>query len=96
MYRDEPLTDEEELRGILGDAAVDELVAADDGGVPSPLEVAIDVMRLLQGWVDDDRVGRWFTQPQHRLDGRSPLQALCEGHTDVVLDAARRWVAAQG
>lgn len=90
MYRDDPLDDEAELREIVGDDPVDRLVDA-DAVIP-----ALDVLRLLQGWVSDDRAGRWFVAVQRRLDDRSPVDALVDGDDDLVLDAARRWAAAQG
>lgn len=90
MYRDDPLDDEFELRELLGDAPVDEL---DDADVLLP---ALDVLRLLQGWVDDEDAARWFLTAQRRLEGRSPVRALADGDDDLVLDAARRWAAAQG
>ena len=90
MYRDDPLDDEMELRELLGDDPVDTLVDAD---VVVP---ALDVLRVLQGWVDDDRAARWFLDVQRRLDDRDPVTALADGDDDLVLDAARRWAAAQG
>jgi hypothetical protein len=88
MYRDDPLDDEEELRAILGDPAVDRLV---DVGMVGD---AVDVLRVLQGWVDDERARDWFRTSQRRLDGRSPLEGLVDGDSDEVRDAARHWVAA--
>lgn len=105
MYRDDPLDDEAELRAIVGDDPVDELVtAADevtaaDSGTDvdrTPVEVALDVLRVLQGWADDDAAGRWFLREQRRLDGRSAVAALADGDYDEVEDAATAWVAAQG
>lgn len=95
MYRDDPLDDEFELREIVGDDAVDVL---DEAEVldRDPVEVALDVLRVLQGWVDDQTAGRWFHQAQRRLDGQSPLQALASGSFEDVEDAARAWAAAQG
>ena len=90
MYRDDPMDDELELRELLGDEPVDRLVDA-DAVVPS-----LDVLRLLQGGVDDEPAARWFLAPQRRLDGRDPVEALADGDDDLVLDAARRWAAAQG
>ena len=90
MYRDEPLDDEFELRELLGEAIVDDL---DDADAVLP---ALDVLRLLQGWVDDAEAARWFLVDQRRLEDRSPVQALVDGDDDLVLDAARRWAAAQG
>lgn len=96
MYRDDPLDDEAELRDIAGDDAVDRLLAAEDDLDGDPVEVALDVLRLLQGWVDDEAAGRWFTRAQGRLDGRTPVDALAAGEFDDVLDAARAWAAANG
>lgn len=90
MYRDEPLDDEFELRELLGEGVVDDLGDA-DAVLP-----ALDVLRLLQGWVDDTDAARWFLGEQRRLEDRSPVQALVDGDDDLVLDAARRWAAAQG
>ena len=90
MYRDEPLDDEFELRELLGDEVVD---ALDDAEAVLP---ALDVLRLLQGWVDDTDAARWFLTAKRRLEDRSPVQALVDGDDDLVLDAARRWAAAQG
>ena len=90
MYRDDPLDDELELRELLGEEPVDRLVDA-DAIVP-----ALDVLRLLQGWVSDDRATQWFLGVQKRLDDRDPVTALADGDDDLVLDAARRWAAAQG
>lgn len=95
MYRDDPLDDEEELRAIVGDPAVDALEATDQPA-GDPVEVALDVLRLLQGWVDDETAGRWFHRSQGRLEGRTPLDALAAGAFDEVLDAARAWAAAHG
>lgn len=96
MYRDDPLDDEEELRAIAGDGAVDALVDARDDLAGDPVEVALDVLRILQGWVDDEAAGRWFSRPQGRLDERTPVAALAAGEFDEVLDAARSWAAANG
>lgn len=96
MYRDDPLDDEMELREIVGDAPVDRLHQA-SGDLPGdPVLEAIDVLRLLQGWVDDRAAGAWFTTPQQRLEGRTPVDTLADGGADEVLDAARAWAAAQG
>ena len=95
MYRDDPLDDEYELREIVGDEAVDALAAA-EGTPADPVEVAVDVLRVLQGWVDDEAAGRWFHQEQRRLDGRRPLDALAAGAVEDVSDAASAWAAAQG
>ena len=96
MYRDDPLDDEAELRALLGDSAVDELLvtpaAADDER--SPLLAALDVLRVLQGWVEDDDAGRWFTTTQRRLGDRSPVTVLAAGAYEDVEDAARAYAAA--
>ncbi len=91
MYRDEPLDDEQELRDLLGDDQVDQVV--DD---VTALETALDVLRLLQGWVDDGRAARWLTTSARRLDGQTPIEALAAGDTDDVVDACRGYIAAQG
>ena len=102
MYRDDPLDDEAELRAIVGDDGVDRLVDhptvgdGGPGGGRTPLLAALDVLRVLQGWVDDDEAGRWFDQPQRRLDGRTPLDALTDGDFDDVEEAARAFAAANG
>jgi prophage tail gpP-like protein len=96
VYRDDPLDDELELRAIVGDDPVDRLVAASAAGGRTPLEVALDVLRVLQGWVDEDAAGRWFTTAQRRLDGRDPVAALVVGDLEEVEDAARAWAAAHG
>jgi len=96
VYRDDPLDDEAELREVLGDAPVDRLVAADGDHQRTPLDAALDVLRVLQGWVDDRRAGRWFTTPQRRLEDRTPIEALLAGAVEEVEDAARAWAAAQG
>lgn len=96
MYRDDPLDDEEELRAIAGDEAVDALIDAEDDLADDPVEAALDTLRVLQGWVDDEAAGRWFHRAQGRLDGRTPIEALCAGASDDVLDAARAWAAANG
>lgn len=96
MYRDDPLDDEAELRAVAGDEAVDVLVTADPGLDREPLEVALDVLRVLQGWVDDSSAGRWFNVRQRRLEDRSPVEALSSGAFEEVEDAARSWAAAQG
>jgi len=95
MYRDDPLDDEFELRAIVGDDQIDLLGAAHDGR-RGAVEVALDVLRVLQGWADDDTVARWFTSPQRRLGARTPVRALAEGAFDDVEDAARAWAAARG
>lgn len=95
MYRDDPLDDELELRELVGDEAVDRLAEASD--LPDdPVGIAVDVLRVLQGWVDDEAAAAWFHQPQRRLDGRRPLDALATGAFEEVLDAASAWAAAQG
>ena len=96
MYRDDPLDDEEELRAIVGDDEVDVLVQAADELDGDPLAVALDTLRVLQGWVEDDAAGRWFQRPQGRLGERTPVAALAAGAFDEVLDAARAWAAANG
>jgi hypothetical protein len=96
VYRDDPLDDEAELRELLGDAQVDRLADADRGQPRTPLDAALDVLRVLQGWVDDEQAARWFVTPQRRLDGLRPLDALCTGRTEEVEDAGRAWAAAQG
>jgi hypothetical protein len=99
VYRDDPLDDELELRAIVGDDAVDGLHGAEvdvPPGERAPVEVAIDVLRVLQGWVDEDAAGRWFHQAQKRLEGRTPLDALAAGAVEEVEDAARAWAAAHG
>ncbi|MEX2549207.1 MAG: antitoxin Xre/MbcA/ParS toxin-binding domain-containing protein [Nitriliruptoraceae bacterium] len=96
MYRDDPLDDEAELRAIAGDEPVDTLLAAPVDGERTPLEVALDVLRVLQGWVDDRSAARWFSTPQRRLADRTPIEALASGAFEEVEDAARAWAAAQG
>ena len=96
MYRDDPLDDELELRAILGDDAVDALHAADLDRDRHPVEVALDVLRVLQGWVDESSAARWFASPQKRLEGRTPLAALASGAYEEVEDAGRAWAAAHG
>jgi hypothetical protein len=96
VYRDDPLDDEAELRELLGDEEVDRLVAADRGQTRTPLEAALDVLRVLQGWVDDASAATWFVTAQRRLDGAQPVEALCTGRVEEVEDAARAWAAAQG
>ena len=96
MYRDDPLDDEAELRELLGDAEVDRLVDAGGHAVRRPLDAALDVLRVLQGWVDDAPAARWFVTAQRRLDGARPVDALIAGHLEEVEDAARAWAAAQG
>ncbi|MFP4312156.1 MAG: hypothetical protein ACLFS9_09295 [Nitriliruptoraceae bacterium] len=96
MYRDDPLDDEAELRHLLGDEEVDRLADAARERARTPLEAALDVLRVLQGWVEDPPAARWFLTPQRRLDGARPVDALCAGHLEEVEDAARSWAAAQG
>jgi hypothetical protein len=96
MYRDDPLDDELELRAIVGDEPVDELHAAASTADRGPVEVALDVLRVLQGWVEEEAAARWFHQPQKRLEGRTPLEALASGAYEEVEDAARAWAAAHG
>lgn len=96
MYRDDPLDDEFELREVLGDDAVDGLT---DGDVPAertPIEAAVDVLRVLQGWVADDAAARWFLANQRRLGGERPVDLLRRGAYEDVEEAARVWAAAQG
>lgn len=96
MYRDDPLDDEAELRAVLGDEPVDDLLveppATDDER--TPLLAALDVLRVLQGWIDDDDAGRWFTTTQRRLGDRTPVQVLAMGAFEDVEDAARAYAAA--
>lgn len=96
MYRDDPLDDEAELRALVGDPEVDQLLtepaAADDER--SPLLAALDVLRVLQGWVDDEDAGRWFTHRQRRLGDRTPIELLAAGAYEDVEDAARAYAAA--
>ena len=96
MYRDDPLDDEAELRDVVGDDYVDDLVEAEPIAGREPLDVALDVLRVLQGWADDSAAGRWFTAEQRRLEGRTPVAALLAGAFEEVEDAARAWAAAQG
>ncbi|MFT5563366.1 MAG: hypothetical protein ACI970_000077 [Myxococcota bacterium] len=97
MYRDEPLDDEAELREILGDAQVDPLLARPDvDDERTPMLAALDVLRLLQGWVDEERAARWFTSALRRLDDRTPIEALAVGDFEDVEEAARAFAAAQG
>lgn len=96
MYRDDPLDDEAELRAVIGDGAVDRLEEVADVIGTDPVEVALDALRLLQGWMTDDAAGEWFHRPQRRLEDRTPVAALAAGLDDEVLDAARAYAAAQG
>lgn len=93
VYRDEPLDDEADLRVVVGDDVVEAL--ADRAG-PEGVAAAIDLLRLAQGWVDDDRIATWLTGAQQRLDGRSPLEAVGQGDADLAAEALRAWLAAQG
>ena len=95
MYRDDPLDDEAELRALLGDEPVDALHDGVREDRPALL-VALDVLRVLQGWVDDDQAAAWFASEQRRLDDRTPVQALVDGDHEDVEDAARAYAAAQG
>ena len=92
MYRDEPLDDEAELRDVVGDAAVDALLAA--GGSDAVL-AALDALRILQGWVDDAGCASWLMTGQRRLEDRTPLAALADGRSEDVDDVLRAFVAAQ-
>ena len=99
MYRDDPLDDEADLRALAGDDAVEALLGAPSYGGPgerTPLDVALDVLRVLQGWVDDDAAGTWFRSSQRRLGDRTPVAALTIGAYEEVEDAARSWAAAHG
>lgn len=93
MYRDDPLDDEFELRMIVGDGPIDRLGREPGPDGRSGLEVALDVLRLLQGWVEDDEAAAWLLRRQQRLAGLSPLEALAGGAHDDVEDAARSWLA---
>jgi hypothetical protein len=96
VYRDDPLDDEAELRAIIGDEPADALLVDLPEHDRSPMEVALDVLRVLQGWVSDDAAGRWYLATQRRLEGRTPIEALTAGAYEEVEDAARAWVAANG
>ncbi len=99
MYRDDPLDDELELRALVGDEAVDRLATADvtdTAAERTPVEAAVDVLRVLQGWVSDEAAARWFLTAQRRLDGTTPVDALTAGAFEDVEEAARVWAAAQG
>jgi|DEB0MinimDraft_10_1074344.scaffolds.fasta_scaffold02277_3 hypothetical protein len=93
MYRDDPLDDEADLRAVAGEAAVDALVAA--GGADA-VAAAADLLRLLQGWVDDTEAGAWLIGAQRRLEGRTPLEAVGAGEADLAAEALRSWLAARG
>jgi hypothetical protein len=92
VYRDDPLDDEAELRELVGDGAIDELVAA--GGTDALL-AALDALRILQGWVDDTEARAWLTTPQRRLSGSSPIGALAAGRSEDVDEVLRAFVAAR-
>lgn len=96
MYRDDPLDDEAELRALAGDEPVDRLLVEPDSADDerTPLLAALDVLRVLQGWVDDDDAGRWFTTEQRRLDDHTPIDLLAAGAYEDVEDAARAYAAA--
>jgi hypothetical protein len=96
MYRDDPLDDEFELRAVLGDEPVDALAAGDVVAERTPVEAAVDVLRVLQGWVNDDAAARWFLADQRRLGGERPVDLLRRGAYEDVEEAARVWAAAQG
>ena len=96
MYRDDPLDDEMELREIAGDEAVDRLLTVESEHGGDLVGTALDILRILQGWVDDAAAASWFHSPQRRLDGRTPIDALADADTDEVLTAAEAWAAAQG
>lgn len=96
MYRDDPLDDEMELRNIVGDEAVDQLLAATLDDNRKALHAALDVLRVLQGWADDASIRTWLLSPQQRLEGHTPIQMLTSGDFDDVEDAARAWAAARG
>lgn len=92
MYRDDPLDDEAELRDVVGDDAVDALLEA---GGPDALLAALDALRILQGWVDQDACAAWLLAPQRRLGDLSPMGALAGGMAEDVADALRGFVASQ-
>jgi uncharacterized protein (DUF2384 family) len=96
MYRDDPLDDEMELRELLSDVDVDALKATDAEFGTDALGTALDVLRILQGWVDDEAAATWFRSPQRRLGDRTPLDALADADTEETLSAAQAWAAAQG
>jgi len=96
MYRDDPLDDEMELRAVIGDSAVDELSSGPVTDGRTTVEAALDVLRLLQGWADDDEIASWFVTAQRRLADTTPVGALQAGAFDDVEDAARAWAAAHG
>jgi hypothetical protein len=92
MYRDDPLDDEAELREVVGDDAVDRLIG--QGGADALL-AALDALRILQGWVDQEACATWLSTPQRRLEDRSPLDALSDGAAEDVADVLRGFVASQ-
>jgi len=92
MYRDDPLDDEAELREVVGDPEVDSLL---DRGGNEALLAALDALRILQGWVDQEACAAWLTGPQRRLGDRSPIAALAAGDVEEVSDVLRAFVAAQ-
>lgn len=96
MYRDDPLDDEFELRELLGDEPVDHLAVGPRADERTPVEAAVDVLRVVQGWVSDDAAAAWFLASQRRLDGRRPVDLLALGAFEDVEEAARAWAAAQG
>ena len=96
MYRDDPLDDEMELRELLSDEDVDALKATDADFGTDALGTALDVLRVLQGWVDDEAAAAWFRTSQRRLGDRTPLEALTDADTDEAMSAAQAWAAAQG
>jgi hypothetical protein len=96
VYRDDPLDDEAELITLVGEPAVAALHDARGALSADPVGAALDVLRVLQGWVDDEAAGRWFHTEQRRLEGRTPLTALASGAFEEVEDAARAWAAANG
>jgi hypothetical protein len=96
MYRDDPLDDEFELRELLGDDVVDTLAERDSTAERTPVEAAVDVLRVLQGWVSDATAARWFLSGQQRLGGERPVDLLRRGVYEDVEEAARIWAAAQG
>jgi hypothetical protein len=92
MYRDDPLDDEAELREVIGDPEVDLLL---ERGGTEALLAALDALRILQGWVDQQACAAWFSAPQQRLGGRSPIGALGAGDVEEVTDVLRAFIAAQ-
>jgi hypothetical protein len=96
MYRDDPLDDEMELRELLSDEGVDRLKDTDSRYDADALGTALDILRILQGWVDDSAAVTWFLTRQRRLGDRTPLDALADADTDEALSAAQAWASAQG